>query len=107
LCPKFSKMLVSNITVSVEPTSSSKFEELIKHLIVELKSSNINIKDIKTLKLLTEIHTENITYAIQFHFEALNHFEDWDNVNKHDLFRILDQNIPNKYVYFQTLLEGI
>ncbi len=100
-------MLVSNITFSVEPTSSSKFEEIIKQIIVELKNSNINIKDIKTLKLLTEIHTENITYAIQLHFEAIDHFEDWDNVNKHDLFRMLDHYIPNKYVYFQTLLESI
>lgn len=100
-------MLVSNITLSVEPSWSLQFENSIKDIMMELMDSSKYIKDIKALKLLTEIHTENITYAIQFHFEEMSHFEDWDNSIKHDLFRILDKNIPNKYVYFQTLLESI
>jgi hypothetical protein len=98
-------MIVSNITISVEPKVSDVFEDILTKF--ASKQSPENRVDFISYKLLTEINTENITYAVQFSFKSISEFEVWDFSQKHEFFKYLDLQIPNTYVYFQTLLQRI
>ena len=98
-------MILSNYTFSISEIASKNFEVWIKEEISQsFKEVSILLK-VKTFKLLTELETDSVNYAIQFYFAEENHLLEFDKNEFSKLLKNVDLLFSGNYAYFHTALE--
>lgn len=98
-------MILSNYTFSISEEASKNFEAWIK---VEIRMSFkevSNLLKVKTFKLLTELETDSVNYAIQFYFAEESQEIEFDKNEFSNLLKKVDLLFSGNYAYFHTVLR--
>lgn len=98
-------MILSNYTFSLSEDASKNFEAWIKVEISQSFKEVSNLLEVKTFKLLTELETDSVNYAIQFYFEEEWHLVEFDKNELSNLLKNVDLLFSGSYAYFHTVLK--
>ncbi len=100
-------MIINNITYSVDKTLEQDFLEWIKAVHIPEVMMTLKPKSYKIMRLLTEVENAGATFSVQYNFENLGDFEDFENEFKEDLNYEVHKRYNGHYVFFPSLLEEI
>ncbi len=98
-------MILSNYTFSISEEASKNFEAWIKLEISQSFKEVSNLIKVKTLKLLTELETDSVNYAVQFYFAEESQVIEFDKNEFSDLLKKVHLLFTGKYAYFHTVLK--
>jgi hypothetical protein len=104
---KLINMIIRNITYSVDKTLEQDFLEWIKAVHIPEVMMSLKPQSYKILRLLTEIENAGATFSVQYFFESLSDFEDFENEFQEDLNYEVHKRYNGHYVFFPSLLEEI
>lgn len=100
-------MIINNITYSVDKTLEQDFLEWLKAFHIPEVMMTLKPKSFKILRLLTEIENAGATFSVQYNFENLIDFEDFEARFQDDLNYEVYKRYNGHYVFFPSLLEEI
>lgn len=92
-------MLLYNLTLILESSEADFALERVKHFVQTLSSHTINL-----LKMLDSPH-EGVTYCLQFQAQNLDEVQSFCEVRVRELRNTLDQLMPGKVLYFESMME--
>jgi hypothetical protein len=100
-------MITNNITYSVDKNLEQDFLEWLKVVHIPEVMMTLKPKSYKILRLLTEIENAGSTFSVQYNFENLEDFEDFEKEFQDDLNYEVYKRYNGHYVFFPSLLEEL
>jgi Domain of unknown function (DUF4286) len=100
-------MIINNITYSVDRNLEQDFLEWLKAVHIPEAMKTGKPKSNKIMRLLTEVENAGATYSVQYSFEKMEDFEDFENEFLDDLNYEVYKRYNGHYVFFPSLLEEI
>lgn len=104
---KQTTMIISNITYSIDKNLEQDFLEWMKAVHIPAVMNTMKPKSYKIMRLLTEIENAGATFSLQYTFENLQGFKDFDEEFQDYFNREVHKRYVGNYVFFPSLLEEI
>jgi hypothetical protein len=100
-------MIISNITYSIDKTLEQDFLEWLEEVHIPEVMMTLKPKSYRIMRLLTEIENAGATFSVQYNFDTLTDFEQFENEFQKDLDYEIHKRYSGHYVFFPSLLEEI
>ena len=100
-------MIISNITYSIDKTLEQDFLAWLKDVHIPDVMMTLKPKSYRIMRLLTEIENAGATFSVQYNFDNLSDFEQFENEFQKDLDYEIYKRYNGHYVFFPSLLEEI
>jgi hypothetical protein len=102
-----SSMIVYNVTVNVEDSVHEEWLAWMKDVhIPDVMRTGMFLEN-RVLKLLQEEETGGVTYAVQYHCESIEKFNQYEKDFAPALRAEHNAKFKDKFVAFRTLLERV
>jgi len=100
-------MIINNITYSINRNLEQDFLEWLKAVHIPEAMNTGKPKAYKIMHLLTEVENAGATYSLQYSFEKMEDFKDFEREFLDDLNDEVYKRYTGNYVFFPSLLEEI
>lgn len=100
-------MIISNITYSIDKSLENDFLGWLKETHIPEVMMTLKPKSYRIMRLLTEIENAGATFSVQYNFDSLADFEQFENEFQKDLDYEIYKRYNGHYVFFPSLLEEI
>jgi hypothetical protein len=100
-------MIINNITYNVDRTLEEDFLAWLKEVHIPEVMNTLKPKSYKILRLLTEIENAGSTFSVQYKYNSLADFEEFENEFQEDLNYEIHKRYNGHYVFFPSLLEEL
>ena len=100
-------MIINNITYSIDKNLEQDLLEWLKAVHIPEVMLTGKPKSHKIMRLLTEIENAGATFSVQYAFEKMEDFEDFENQFLDDLNYEIHKRYNGHYVFFPSLLEEL
>jgi len=100
-------MIINNITYSINRNLEQDFLEWLKAVHIPEAMNTGKPKSYKIMHLLTEVENAGATYSLQYSFEKMEDFKDFEREFLDDLNDEVYKRYTGNYVFFPSLLEEI
>lgn len=100
-------MLLSNFTFNLSISHSELFQVWLKQEIEQSINKNPLVVEIKTFRLLTEVHGDGHTFSVQFFFHNYEDFLAFELNFRDQFLGNADRRFAGNYAFFHTLLQTL